>query len=506
MNFNLLHTPKDIANDFFESNSDFLKPESEDGSNLYRTVGDFVYISCYIKTNTSYKYNVIYEPGLFGNLVKTKEKAFAEDDYWSGFNKGDQFSKGVTDKGLGNALVILDRNSLSIYNIYFFKDTYNYDFPVLILDTVRNKVVVNFVEYNYVFEDGIYIYLSFVCSDFLKLDYIWIAHPTYGYDASCNWHFINFKDIIESPIHIIVNDASVEYTDCYYDFENNLFVFSSESKSLKLDFKTLSSITEEQHLYFEEQRKMRKIEEAKCRADLQMRLDEFRRLNDELQFSVSSWSLLNGNFHYDYLYYYYPTTCEFQATEEEWAHRRLIWNFKNEPDKNILPSAHETAQKTVVAEIKQKLLRTFGEKNLQFLTLVCLPASTFTNNWARYNDFSKKLCSETCMKNAFPFIHIMKDGMSKKHPDNNSGHSIQPIIKYDEEYFRGKYVLLFDDIVTKGETMLKYKSDMEKMGATVIGGICIGKTKHERIESSPTVPFPPKVSEILSSDMDDLPF
>ena len=51
---------------------------------------------------------------------------------------------------------------------------------------------------------------------------------------------------------------------------------------------------------------------------------------------------------------------------------------------------------------------------------------------------------------------------------------------YDEEYFRGKYVLLFDDIVTKGETMLKYKSDMEKMGATVIGGICIGKTKHER--------------------------
>ena len=100
----------------------------------------------------------------------------------------------------------------------------------------------------------------------------------------------------------------------------------------------------------------------------------------------------------------------------------------------------------------------------------------------------------------------MKDGMSKKHPDNNSGHSIQPIIKYDEEYFRGKYVLLFDDIVTKGETMLKYKSDMEKMGATVIGGICIGKTKHERLESSPTVPFPPKVSEILSSDMDDLPF
>ena len=476
MDFSLLHTPKDIANDFFESNSDFLKRESEDDNALYKIVGNFVYISCYVKTNTSFNYNVIYGPG----LVKTKEAAFTEDNYWSDFNKGAQFSKSITDDGIGNALVIIGKCSLSIYNIYFFKDEYNFDFPVLLLDYVDNKLIVNYFEFDYVFEDGIYTFLSFVDSTFLKLDYIWIAHPTDGYDASSNWHFINFKEMVEYPIHIIEEEPSIEYKDCHYDFDNNLFVFSSEFKCLKIDYKTLISVTEDDRLYFERQRKMRDLEEMKCRADMQMRLDEFRKLNDELQLSVSSWTILNGNFHYDYLFYYFPTTCEFQVTDEEWKNRHLIWNFKNEPENNILPSAHEAAQEIVVAEIKQKLLKSFGEKNLNYLTLVCLPASTHSKNWARYYDFSKRLCSETFMKNAFPFIHIMKDGMSKKHPKNHTGHSIQPEIKYEEDFFKGRYVLLFDDVITKGETMLRYKKAMEDLGAIVIGGMCLGKTKHER--------------------------
>ena len=117
---------------------------------------------------------------------------------------------------------------------------------------------------------------------------------------------------------------------------------------------------------------------------------------------------------------------------------------------------------------------------LQFLTLVCLPASTKVKNIARYDEFSVRLCEETGMANGYIHTYVVKDGMSKKHPENHTGHSIQPVIEFDKSFFKGKLVLLFDDVVTKGETMLKYKSDMEKMGATVIGGICIGKTKHER--------------------------
>lgn len=44
---------------------------------------------------------------------------------------------------------------------------------------------------------------------------------------------------------------------------------------------------------------------------------------------VSSWDTLAYNFPYNYLLHYYPTTCDFEATGDEWADRWLVWNFKN---------------------------------------------------------------------------------------------------------------------------------------------------------------------------------
>ena len=127
--------------------------------------------------------------------------------------------------------------------------------------------------------------------------------------------------------------------------------------------------------------------------------------------------------------------------------------------------------------------------------MVCLPASTNAKNVARYDDFSNRLCEETGMENAFAHVHIIQDGMSKKDPRNTTGRSIQPVIEYDKAYFKGRYILLFDDVVTKGGTMLRYKEAMEREDATVIGGICLGKTKHER----------PIQQRIVNIDEYDLP-
>lgn len=477
----MLITNIDIANEFFRTNADFLKPESVSNCHLVNTLGDYVYISCYIKTKTIHNYNVIYDPGLTGNLIKTKENAFAEDDYWSDFNKGDQFSKDITNEGLGAALVILDKRSLFVYNIYYFKDTYNSDATVLIEDVVEGKVVVNYVEYSYVFENGIFTYLTFVTSDFLKLDYLWVAYPYYGYDAYCNWHFINFKENKEAPIRAIDDDLSNrKYRKCYYDFEKCLFIFSGETDCITMDFRTLTSLTDEDKVKIKDNHIKWESEVERVKEKEQQRKSEFAELLPKLKSAVSLWDKLSDDFHINYLYYYYPITCEFVATKEEWRHRRLTWNFKNDTDKNIDPSEHKAAVDEVTSLIKQELIDSLGKELLQFITLVCVPASTSSNNYSRYYDFSRRICEETYMKNGFHHMYIMKDGMSKKHPDNHSGHSIQPVIKYEEDYFKGKYVLLFDDIVTKGETMLKYKSEMEKLGAIVIGGICLGKTRHER--------------------------
>lgn len=494
----MLLTSKDIANEFFRTNSDFFKPESVSDCHLAKTVGDYVYISCYIKTKTKLSYNIIYDPGLSGNLVKTKENAFAEDDYWSDFNKGDQFSKDITNAGLGAALVVLDKKSLLVYNIYFFKDTYNSDATVLIEDNVDGKVVAHYVEYNYVFENGIFTYLTFVASEFLKLDYLWVAYPYYGYDAYCNWHFINFKENTEAPIRAIDDDLlNQKYGDCYYDFEKCLFIFSGELDSVTMDFQTLTSITEEDNIKKEENQNKWKMEIERVKKEEQNRKKMFVEYLPKLKSAVSSWDKLSDDFHLNHLYYYYPTTCEFVATEEEWQHRRLIWNFKNDTDKDIDPSEHKAAVDKVIPLIKQKLIDSFGIDYLQFITLVCIPASTSSNNYSRYYDFSGRICEETYMKNGFNHMYIMRDGISKKHPKNQTGQSVQPIVQYEDNYFRGKYVLLFDDVVTMGDTMLRYKNDMEKMGAIVIGGMCLGKTMHER----------PKQTDHSSDDIDvELPF
>ena len=196
--------------------------------------------------------------------------------------------------------------------------------------------------------------------------------------------------------------------------------------------------------------------------------------------SVKDWRTLPGGIKYNYLFNYYPTTCDFEATEEEWAHRRLIWDFKNDPEKDVSSERHEHVLRVLIRQLFISLQDSFaGSENMSYLTLVCLPASTKAKNDARYKEFSERLCKVTCMENGFDHIHFVKDGLSKNAPENITGHSIQPIVRFDD-WFKDKYVLLFDDIVTKGNTMLKYKTMLEKKGATVVGGFALGKTKHER--------------------------
>lgn len=218
--------------------------------------------------------------------------------------------------------------------------------------------------------------------------------------------------------------------------------------------------------------------------------------------AVSSWECLLGGLHYSYLFYYYPTTCEFEATEEEWSNRWIVWDFKNTPGKTSV-SDHQEALDKAIPMLKNKLLTTFEEESLKHLTLVCIPASSQVKTQARYEEFSNRICSELGMINAYPHISVI----SEKEERRSGGTSIDTNkLSFDENFFKGKYVLLFDDIITRGDSMRTFKNKMEELGAIVVGGLSLGKTKHERpvqpfphIEESPKI-FPP------SFNNDDLPF
>lgn len=256
-----------IINDFFIKNPDFTKPEDWGRYPIAIVVGEFIYISCLIKTQTAVNYDVIYEPGLERILLKSKSQAFEEDDYWSAYNKGffahktdephfvtyceEDENPDITHIGTGTVLVIINKNSLSICKVYYFKDTYNLPANLDILDVVEGKVVVRYVEYNYVFEKDQFTFLTFVDSyKYLKLDYLWIAYPFYGYDSSCNWHLINFRENIEHSIYALTelleeHPSIQDYSDCWYDFEKCIFVFGNDTESIKMDFQTLSAKKED---------------------------------------------------------------------------------------------------------------------------------------------------------------------------------------------------------------------------------------------------------------------
>ena len=214
--------------------------------------------------------------------------------------------------------------------------------------------------------------------------------------------------------------------------------------------------------------------------------------------SVSSWDTLVGGLHYSYLFYYYPTTCDFEATEEEWSNRWLIWDFKNTPGKTTEEDHYEALDKAI-SMLKNKLITTFGENNLKYLTLVCIPASSQAKTQARYEEFSNRICNETGLINAYPHISVVTE-REERHLGGTGMNTSQ--LSFDKEFFKGKYVLLFDDVITRGDSMRTFKQKMESLGATVVGGLCLGKTKHERPEQegfSPSNLSEDEIAEMLFS-------
>ena len=280
----------------------------------------------------------------------------------------------------------------------------------------------------------------------------------------------------ESPECIVIIDA---FTTNEQLKKNCEFVFNAfQDKHPILAYISLIKAYDRQEMsaYIERS----KIEaEEKRKAEIKAKLQSTAK--DEFSKKVKVWKKIGINFYCSWLFYYYPVSLpDFKPTLEEEKNRWTVWDFKNAPERNITSDEHEKALNRVIPLIKNMLIDTFGKEYLLLITLVCIPASTKENNAARYEEFSKRLCEETGMENAYNHIRIIKDGLARNHPDNTTGKSIRPSVEYDKDFFKDKFVLLFDDIITNGDTILNYRKKIDDLGAIVIGGMSLGKTKHER--------------------------
>ena len=155
---------------------------------------------------------------------------------------------------------------------------------------------------------------------------------------------------------------------------------------------------------------------------------------------------------------------KYEANEREWEVRKMIWDFK------------DGKRSLAVAElIARKIREQFGTE-CKNITLACIPASSSNKNELRYKDFAEEVARLTGCKNAYRAITV-EGGRLAIH-ESKGAKMVQnvEVIKFDELFFKGKKVLVFDDILTQGTSYARFSCVLENMGAEVLGGYFLGRT------------------------------
>lgn len=196
-------------------------------------------------------------------------------------------------------------------------------------------------------------------------------------------------------------------------------------------------------------------------------------------FSLLRNSKING-VPYAFLYYYVPTryfndwTLSFTSEVRDFQHH--TWNFKDGTDQEWAVKA--------VCEVLQAL--DFSGKNNADLVLACIPASTREANQRRYAWFSQAVCQNLNLQNAFEHISIIKE----KEPKHITGIESDTVLEFDESFFAGKDVILFDDVVTKGHSMQRFMHQLRLQDARPVLCFSLGNTYFPpRTTDNPVNPY-----------------
>ena len=186
---------------------------------------------------------------------------------------------------------------------------------------------------------------------------------------------------------------------------------------------------------------------------------------------TDSWAKLDNGIPYRQLvdYHSYNAYGTYNLSNEEWDNREMIFNFKNNSELTD-PISHQQAMEKAIQLFTDLLKPTFGE-HLPLLTLVCIPASTAEKTVARFKEFAELVTANTGMVNGYEHINIVED----QDPEH-LGDSHLPQYAIDPEFFNGRNVLLFDDIMATGGSVKQFAARMEEAGAFVVAAVVLGKT------------------------------
>lgn len=174
-------------------------------------------------------------------------------------------------------------------------------------------------------------------------------------------------------------------------------------------------------------------------------------------------SMLNQCKKYMFSFFDY-LPVKYQASKREWQVRNFVWAFK---DGKCAVSAAQLVAK--------KIREQFGAEASD-MVFVCIPASSQQKNEIRYKEFSAEVARLSGVKNGYD--HITVEGERLAIHESHSGKHVNnvEVINLDKDYFRGKKVLVFDDVITRGFSYARFACHLEMLGASVLGGMFLAKT------------------------------
>lgn len=204
--------------------------------------------------------------------------------------------------------------------------------------------------------------------------------------------------------------------------------------------------------YFDmmERQKEEREKEAKRQAELT------RRRNLAAQFKY----ITLGGHKAAYCFDYYPKNRFPNVTAQQEADRRAVWNFK------------DGSYTYGLNRLADFLDGNFTKEEMKNVVVCVIPASTQYKNDIRYKTMCAKIAEKFPVINGYNYITIntdRSDSRTQKSSDTVWNLSFSSSV-------RGKTVVLFDDITTRGTSFIQVANRLKEAGASNVHGFFLGKT------------------------------
>lgn len=126
----------------------------------------------------------------------------------------------------------------------------------------------------------------------------------------------------------------------------------------------------------------------------------------------------------------------------------------------------------------RQMARALSEIDMSNVVVVCVPASTRYSHVRRWKQFSAMLCRLTGAVDGFDRVQV-SGSRRRAHITGECelATNIKHYVHIDADFFRGKKVLVIDDIYTTGQSSTAFIGAMQAAGASVVMAMFLAKTK-----------------------------